>query len=128
MTDFRSFKTARREPAAAMRPVVDPAGWTADALKDVSAWSYKITESDADELEAAVAAGDGARAAQAAHVVTGCSATMGATRLAGLARDTERAAVKGCTAELATLLSALRAAVPGTVSALQDVGQVAVDG
>ena len=55
MADFRSFKTARREPAAAMKPVVDPAGWTADELKDVSAWSYRITTSDADELEAAVA-------------------------------------------------------------------------
>ena len=29
MGDFRSFKTARREPAAPMKPVVDPAGWTA---------------------------------------------------------------------------------------------------
>src|SRR5262245_31946814 len=56
MGDFRSFKTARREPAAAMRPLVDPAGWTADDLRDVSRWSYKITPADADELEAAVAA------------------------------------------------------------------------
>jgi hypothetical protein len=39
-----------------MNPVVDPAGWSADALKDVSSWSYKITDADGDELEAAVAA------------------------------------------------------------------------
>lgn len=54
MADFRSFKTARREPAAPMQPVIDPAGWSADDLKDVSAWSYRITPDDADELEAAV--------------------------------------------------------------------------
>ena len=30
MGDFRSFKTARREPAAPMKPLIDPAGWTAD--------------------------------------------------------------------------------------------------
>ena len=30
MADFRSFKTARREPAAPMKPLVDPAGWTAE--------------------------------------------------------------------------------------------------
>ena len=56
MADFRSFKTARREPASPMKPVVDPAGWSADELKDVSAWSYQITDADGDELEAAVAA------------------------------------------------------------------------
>jgi hypothetical protein len=55
MGDFRSFKTARREPAAAMKPLVDPAGWTADELRDVSRWSYRINATDADELEAAVA-------------------------------------------------------------------------
>jgi hypothetical protein len=54
MSDFRSFKTARREPAAAMKPVVDPAGWTAGSLKEVSHWSYRINSNDADELAAAV--------------------------------------------------------------------------
>jgi len=54
MADFRSFKTARREPGAAMKPVVDPAGWDAAALRDVSTWSYRITDGDAGELEAAV--------------------------------------------------------------------------
>ena len=56
MGDFRSFKTARREQAAPMKPLVDPAGWTADELRDVSRWSYRINAADADELEAAVAA------------------------------------------------------------------------
>ncbi|MPZ37854.1 MAG: TauD/TfdA family dioxygenase [Rhizobiales bacterium] len=56
MGDFRSFKTARREPATVMRPIIDPAGWTADELKDVSSWSYRITSADADDLEAAVVA------------------------------------------------------------------------
>ena len=56
MDDFRSFKTARREQAAPMKPLVDPAGWTADELRDVSRWSYRIERADAGELEAAVAA------------------------------------------------------------------------
>jgi hypothetical protein len=56
MADFRSFKTARRLPAKAMEPVVDPAGWNAQALTDVSAWSYAITHRDADELAQGVAA------------------------------------------------------------------------
>jgi Taurine catabolism dioxygenase TauD, TfdA family len=56
MGDFRSFKTARRLPAKAMEPAVDPAAWAPDDLKDVSAWSYKISSRDADELAAGVAA------------------------------------------------------------------------
>jgi hypothetical protein len=55
MGDFRTFHTARREPAVAMQPVVDPAGWSAAELKDVSRWSYRIAEGDADELADAVA-------------------------------------------------------------------------
>src|SRR5262249_35314642 len=56
MGDFRSFKATTRRPAEAMQPVVDPAGWTPESLKDVSQWSYKITERDADELAEAIAA------------------------------------------------------------------------
>ena len=56
MGDFRSFKTAQREPAAPMKPLTDPAGWTAADLRDVSRWSYPINAADAGELEAAVAA------------------------------------------------------------------------
>jgi TfdA family taurine catabolism dioxygenase TauD len=54
--DFRSFPTAERRPASAMRPVVDPAGWGPDDLRDVSRWSYVLGKSDAAELESAVAA------------------------------------------------------------------------
>jgi hypothetical protein len=56
MADFRSFKTAKRLPAKAMEPVVDPAAWTPDALKDVETFSYNLTEHDADELVAGTAA------------------------------------------------------------------------
>lgn len=56
MDGFRSFDRSTRTPAVAMQPVIDPAGWTAESLRDVSDWSYKITDADADELEAAVAA------------------------------------------------------------------------
>jgi hypothetical protein len=54
MGDFRSFKTASRAPAKPMQPVVDPAGWTAEELRDVGSWSYSITEQDIGELEAGV--------------------------------------------------------------------------
>jgi Taurine catabolism dioxygenase TauD, TfdA family len=56
MSDFRSFMTARRLPAQPMQPVVDPAGWSPESLKDVSRWSYTITERDADELVDGIAA------------------------------------------------------------------------
>jgi hypothetical protein len=56
MSDFRSFTTARRLPAEAMRPVVDPAGWAPDELKDVARWRYSITDDDADDLRAGVSA------------------------------------------------------------------------
>jgi hypothetical protein len=56
MDDFRSFKTARRLPAKPMEPVADPAGWSPESLKDVSRWSYKFTERDADELADGIAA------------------------------------------------------------------------
>jgi hypothetical protein len=56
MNDFRSFKTARRAPAEPMQPVVDPAAWSPDALKEVARWSYRITEQDADDLAQGVAA------------------------------------------------------------------------
>ena len=36
MREFRSFKTARRKPATAMQPAIDPAGWSPDDLKDLS--------------------------------------------------------------------------------------------
>ena len=54
--NFRSYLEARRMPARAMDPVVDPAGWLANELRNVSTWSYDITDADVAELQAAVAA------------------------------------------------------------------------
>jgi hypothetical protein len=56
MSDFRTFNHAERQPAVALQPVVDPAGWDADELRDVSRWSYRLTDRDVDELLAAIAA------------------------------------------------------------------------
>lgn len=56
MGGFRSFESALRVPALPMQQVVDPAGWSADGLGDVEDWAYRLTETDKDELAAAVAA------------------------------------------------------------------------
>src|SRR3954467_3182491 len=56
MTDFRTFLTAKRQPAVAMQPVVDPAGWEAGSLGPVENWSYQMTRKDQDDLIAGVAA------------------------------------------------------------------------
>jgi hypothetical protein len=56
MNDFRSFQSSKRGIAKAMEPVVDPAGWTAEQLRNVAEWSYRISERDADELAAGIAA------------------------------------------------------------------------
>jgi hypothetical protein len=53
MGDFRTFDHARREPAVPLHPVVDPAGWSADELRDVSRWSYRLGGRDVDDLIAA---------------------------------------------------------------------------
>lgn len=55
MTGFRTFLTARREPAVRLRPVVDPAGWDPDSLGNVARWSYRFSPRDAGELVDAVA-------------------------------------------------------------------------
>ena len=39
MADFRSFKRAKRLPAKAMEPVVDPAAWTPESLGGVDDFS-----------------------------------------------------------------------------------------
>jgi hypothetical protein len=56
MADFCSFKTAVRAPATVMQPVIDPASWTAESLRDLSSWSYRITDADADEIAGGIAA------------------------------------------------------------------------
>ncbi|HEU0071764.1 MAG TPA: TauD/TfdA family dioxygenase [Alphaproteobacteria bacterium] len=53
---FRSYVSARRQPARAMDPIVDPAGWLANELRNVATWSYSLTEADVGELVDAVAA------------------------------------------------------------------------
>jgi alpha-ketoglutarate-dependent taurine dioxygenase len=56
MADFRSFARSKRLPAQAMQPVVDPAAWDAETLGDVDDFGYAITDRDAEELAAGVAA------------------------------------------------------------------------
>src|SRR3712207_5937388 len=56
MGDFRSFKIAVRVAAEPMKPVIDPAGWTAAELQDVDSWSYAITDRDVEDIVAAVEA------------------------------------------------------------------------
>ena len=56
MGDFRTFRTSKRLPSEPMQPVVDPAGWSPESLKDVASWSYEISEQDADELVEGIAA------------------------------------------------------------------------
>ena len=53
--EFRTFHTARRVPAAAMQPVIDPAGWSPRDLGPVATWSYRLSERDISELADAVA-------------------------------------------------------------------------
>lgn len=55
MGDFRSFVRSKRIAAEAMKPVVDPAGWTPETLGNVDDFTYVISERDADELAAGVA-------------------------------------------------------------------------
>lgn len=56
MGEFRSFLRTKRLPAEAMQPVIDPAAWTPETLGGVDDFSYVLTDRDADELIAAVAA------------------------------------------------------------------------
>jgi hypothetical protein len=52
-----SFKPAPRihEPAVIGKPVIDPAGWTADELAANDDWVYELSAAELDELRAAVA-------------------------------------------------------------------------
>ena len=54
MSDFRTYHLARRMPAVAMQPVIDPAGWVPDSLGPVQDWAYRISDQDQEELLAAV--------------------------------------------------------------------------
>ena len=46
---------ARREPAVLMKPVVDPAGWTADQVRNSDTWLYRLSQREIDEVFDAVA-------------------------------------------------------------------------
>src|SRR5262249_32013335 len=56
MADFRSFTYAGRIPAKPLPPVVAPARWTPAAPTRVDDFAYRITDRDADELIAGIAA------------------------------------------------------------------------
>jgi len=56
MADFRSFLHSKRIAAEPMQPVIDPAGCTSETLGNLDDFSYAITDRDADELVAGVAA------------------------------------------------------------------------
>jgi len=47
---FRTYSQARRVPARAMEPLIDPAGWSPESLRDVASWSYPLTDADRVEL------------------------------------------------------------------------------
>ena len=56
MHAFCTYQNAKRLPAEAFKPVVDPAGWDPDELRDVDRWSYYLTNEDKEEILAGVAA------------------------------------------------------------------------
>ena len=53
---FRTYHQTRRLPARALQPLVDPAGWSPESLRDVASWSYRLTDRDHAELIAATEA------------------------------------------------------------------------
>lgn len=52
---FRPTTNFTREPATPMRPLVDPAGWTAADLAASDDWVYLLSRTELAELAAAVA-------------------------------------------------------------------------
>jgi hypothetical protein len=54
MADFRSFTTAARQPAVLGQPLVDPAGWQPDDLRDTDARAYHFSDQDKAELLEAI--------------------------------------------------------------------------
>lgn len=43
-----------RQPAEAMQPVIDPAGWTREEVEGAEDWIYHLSETEIDEMNAAV--------------------------------------------------------------------------
>lgn len=56
MTDFGTFRSARRVPAIPGRPIVDPAGWEPADLLAAADWIYTLAPAEIAEIEGAVQA------------------------------------------------------------------------
>lgn len=56
MTTFGTFRNARREPAAPLQPIIDPAGWEPDEFLAADDWTYSFTDEDIAEISGAVEA------------------------------------------------------------------------
>src|SRR5258706_15952916 len=54
MAGFSSWRERRRLPSVPLQPVVDPAGWYEEELRDVARWSYAFSEAEKEEFVAAV--------------------------------------------------------------------------
>jgi len=91
MSNFRTFPSARREPARPMQPVIDPAGWEPESLADVGSWSYRLTADDVAELVDATA--QVRRAGLAPEQVT--RANFPLRRFAEVLRDVRRELMDG---------------------------------
>lgn len=50
--------TGRREPAELMKPLVDPASWIADDIRNSDGWMYRVSEAEIAEIFDAVAAAE----------------------------------------------------------------------
>src|SRR5689334_3407155 len=54
MSSFRTYDHARRLPAQAMSPIVDPAEWTRESLGPVDNFSYHLSDADRAAIVEAV--------------------------------------------------------------------------
>jgi hypothetical protein len=54
MASFGTFRDARREPGTCLKTLVDPAGWEPEDLYRTDDWIYRLSDSDIDELVAAI--------------------------------------------------------------------------
>ncbi len=50
MHSFCTYESMDRLPAIAKQPIIDPAGWEPDDLRDVDRWSYYLKPEDQDEI------------------------------------------------------------------------------
>ncbi len=54
MAGFPTYIFARREAAIAHQPIVDPAGWLPNDLRNLDNWSYELTPSNVTEIKTAI--------------------------------------------------------------------------